>query len=68
MYREFSDIAHSLWLIWATYNSFPKISENKMENSLKNTRPRKILRCRVIYTLFCFLFSYISGNGKHAAA
>ena len=56
------------WLIWTTYNSFPKISENKTENRSKNTRPRKILCGRVFYILFCIVFSDISRNGKHAAA
>ena len=57
-----------LWLIWATYNSFLKISENKTENRSKITRPRKILCRRVFYILFCIVFSNISGNGKLAAA
>ena len=55
------------WLIWATYSPFPKISENKMENSSENTWPRKSLRGRVFSILFCIAFSDISGNGKHAA-
>ena len=56
------------WLIWAIYNSFPKISENKMKNRSKNTRLRKTLRGRMFYILFCIVFSDFSGNGKHAAA
>ena len=61
-------IAQIPWLTWATYNSFPKISENKMKNRSKNTGPRKILCGCVFYILFCIVFSDISENGKHAAA
>ena len=56
------------WLIWATYNAFPKISENKRENRSKITWPSKILCHRVFYMLFCILFCDILGNEKHAAA
>ena len=56
------------WLIWATHNSFSKISENKTENRSKNTWSRKILRGREFYILFCIVFSDISGNGKYVAA
>ena len=55
------------WLIWATYNSLPNISENKTENRSKNTRPRKILRGCIFSILFCIVFSDISENRKHAA-
>ena len=58
----------ALWLIWATYSSFPNISENKTESRSKNTRLRKILHDHVFYILFCIVFSDIAGNRKHTAA
>ena len=39
-----------LWLIWETYNSFPKISKNKTKNRSKNTRPR-VLHL-ILYSVF----------------
>ena len=50
------------WLIWTTYNSFPKISANKTENrsksffvsyfpifqEMENTWPHEILRGRML--------------------
>ena len=53
------------WLIWATYNPFPKISENKTENSSETTQPRKISRGCVFYILFYIIYSKISENAKH---
>ena len=47
---------------------FLKYQEKKTESRSKNTRPRKILRGRVFYILFCIVFSNILGNEKHAAA
>ena len=47
---------------------FLKNQEKKTESRSKNTRPRKVLRDRVFYILFCIMFSNVLGNEKDAAA
>ena len=53
------------WLIWATYNSFPEISENKTENRPKNN----VAACFTSYFVSCFpIFQEMENTQTHAAA
>ena len=46
------------WLIWATYNPFPKISEDKMENRSKHATVLKFMRPRVLNLILYLVFRY----------